>query len=171
MEQLRVIEVDTLPLRGLSPYLWAVYNFFQRLSYGKGEWLLTDTPSVTQQVTIHRTDSRGRLDPGCIQPHSLCLCAFPSQANTLSNQKKTMRDILQNSWPAPLRVLCKHQDLSSGPRASVESQAMGAHVCYPSTVGGTGGSQQGSWFSKQSCLERVRQRVLEQSTQCPLWSP
>lgn len=123
MEQLWVIGVDTLPLRGLSPYLWAVYNFFQRLSYGKGEWLLTDTPSVTQQVTIHRTDSRGRLDPGCIQPHSLCLCAFPSQADTLSNQKKTMRDILQNSWPAPLRVLCKHQDLSSGPRASVESQA------------------------------------------------
>lgn len=86
-------------------------------------------PLSHQQVTIHRTDSRGRLNPGCIQPHSLCLFAFPPQADTLSNQKKTMREFYKTpdqllsklSWSN--RVLCKHKDLSLGPRTSVESQA------------------------------------------------
>lgn len=64
------------------------------------------------------------------------------------------------------RVLCKHKDLSSSPGTHVERQAW-LHTPAAQHCGSTDGSQTGFRFSEQPCLERIRQRVVEQITQRP----
>lgn len=142
MEQLRVIEVDTLSLRGLSPYLWAVYNFFQRQSCGKGEWLLTDTPSITP--TSHhpqnwrKWQTRSRMYTTTL---TVSLCFSSSSWHTVKSEENHEGHSQKLLTSSSQRSAVQTEGREFGSQNQCGKPGVGAHVCCPSTVGGTDGSQ------------------------------
>lgn len=117
---------------------------------------------------------------GTPEVHNHTHCAFVLWFLKLSiKSEEKPRGILQDPGPALLKAVvvgemaqgmkeccAKTQGPEFRSRNPRRKAGVAAHACCPH-CGSTDGSQTGFRFSEQPCLERIRQRVIEQITQRP----